>query len=64
MKPAKKLSMNQVIKAASKGDGKGFCLSCKAKVSGVEPDARKYVCPKCGAAKVYGAEELVIMFAF
>ena len=40
---------------------KGFCLACGKAQSGVEPDARKYACESCGASKVYGAEELVIM---
>ena len=39
----------------------GFCLACGAEPDGVEPDARKYECPSCGAAKVYGAEELALM---
>ncbi len=39
----------------------GFCLACGNDASGVEPDARKYVCESCGAAKVFGIEELLIM---
>lgn len=39
----------------------GFCLACGNTQSGVEPDARKYECESCGAPKVYGAEELVLM---
>lgn len=40
----------------------GFCLACgDEQESGVEPDARRYVCASCGAAKVYGAEELMLM---
>jgi hypothetical protein len=41
--------------------GSGFCLACAAEPDGVEPDARRYTCPECGAAKVYGGEELVLM---
>jgi len=40
---------------------KGFCLGCGAEASGVEPDARRYPCESCGAAKVYGLQELAIM---
>lgn len=40
---------------------KGFCLACGKAQSGVESDARKYTCEACGAPKVYGAEELVMM---
>ncbi len=39
----------------------GFCLACGAEAFGVEPDARKYTCEDCGAPKVYGAAELLIM---
>ena len=42
-------------------EGQGFCLACAAEVDGIEPDARRDTCPECGAAKVYGAEELVLM---
>jgi hypothetical protein len=43
------------------GDGTGFCLACGEEASGVEPDARRYECEACGARKVYGIEELVVM---
>lgn len=39
----------------------GFCLACGKTQSGVEPDARRYTCESCGAPKVYGAEQLVVM---
>jgi hypothetical protein len=39
----------------------GFCLACGAESDTVEPDARKYSCGCCGAAKVYGGEELLLM---
>lgn len=42
-------------------DMEGFCLACGETQSGVEPDARKYVCDACGKAKVYGAAELALM---
>lgn len=42
--------------------GNGFCLACGIDVcSGVEPDARQYECESCGAKKVYGMEELLMM---
>lgn len=40
-------------------DNPGFCIECGAEVDGVEPDARGYSCDECGAAAVYGAEELL-----
>lgn len=39
----------------------GWCLACGTEQSGVEPDARLYRCPDCGAHKVYGLEELALM---
>lgn len=41
-------------------DGEGFCLAC-GETQDAEPDARRYVCDSCGAPKVYGNEELVLM---
>ena len=38
----------------------GWCLACGS-TQAAEPDARRYVCESCGAAKVYGAEQLVLM---
>jgi hypothetical protein len=43
------------------GDGSGFCLACGADTDGVEPDARRYECEVCGAPKVYGLSELLMM---
>lgn len=40
---------------------KGWCLNCGKQQDGVEPDARRYTCDKCGEAKVYGPEELALM---
>ena len=38
----------------------GFCLACGETVDGVEPDAAGYTCPHCDAAKVFGAEDLLV----
>ena len=54
-----KPSLSEAL-AASENSG-GFCLACGEENSGVEPDARKYSCECCGAPKVYGAEELILM---
>ena len=45
----------------AQSDYPGFCLACGAEHDSVEPDARKYHCTDCGAHKVYGLEELVLM---
>lgn len=42
-------------------NSEGFCLACGAEHGYVEPDVRKYHCTDCGAHKVYGAEELLLM---
>ena len=42
-------------------EGYGFCLACGNDCQPAEPDARKYVCEACGAEKVYGASELILM---
>lgn len=46
---------------AMRATDEGFCLACGEVVDAIEPDARKVECPCCGAAKVYGTEELVLM---
>ena len=38
----------------------GWCLACGS-TQAAEPDARRYECEACGAPKVYGAEELILM---
>jgi len=61
------LSLNEVLTAAQDAmtdlSNPGFCLSCGAQADGVEPDARGYTCEECGEAKVYGAEEIILMSA-
>ena len=42
-------------------DNPGLCLECGAEADDCEPDARRYECEHCGAKRVYGAEQLVIM---
>jgi hypothetical protein len=44
-------------------DNPGFCLACGAEAEGCEPDAQQYECESCGAAAVYGAEEILIAIA-
>lgn len=56
------LDIDEIIAACEADDGLGFCIACGAEASGVEPDARNYVCENCGEHKVFGAEELVFMY--
>jgi len=55
------ITLDAIMEACESGDNMGFCLACGAEAYGVEPDARGYVCEGCGARKVYGAEECLIM---
>ena len=57
------VTAERIMEAAEADDNLGFCLACGAEAYGVVPDARKYECEECGAHKVYGAEELVLMLA-
>ena len=58
-----KPSLKQLEKASYDG-AVGYCLKCGSKAYGVEPDARKYECDNCGAFKVYGADELLLMVLY
>jgi hypothetical protein len=49
------------IQLAGALENEGFCLACGETQSGVEPDARRYVCEGCGARRVYGAQALAMM---
>jgi len=57
-----KVTLEDVMDACERDDSLGFCTACGAEASGVEPDARNYVCESCGEPKVFGAEELMIMY--
>ena len=56
-----KITIDRIMEAVESGEDMGFCLACGDEAYGVEPDARKYECESCGASKVYGAEELLMM---
>jgi DNA-directed RNA polymerase subunit RPC12/RpoP len=57
------IDIDVVIDAVESGEYVGFCVKCGEEASGVEPDARKYECESCGERGVYGAEELLLMYA-
>jgi hypothetical protein len=50
-----------IIESRGEMEDAGLCVACGAEASNVEPDAREYECESCGAPKVFGLEELVIM---
>jgi hypothetical protein len=56
-----KVTLEQIMEAVAVDDCRGFCLACGAEASGVEPDARNYVCEACDEPQVFGAEELLFM---
>lgn len=44
--------------------GNGVCLACgDVQVGGCEPDAREYKCESCGALRMFGIEEAILMGA-
>lgn len=52
---------NAIHRSHTGTDNPGFCLSCGNEQDGCEPDARNYECEECGARKVFGAEEILMM---
>ena len=50
-----------LLSVAHGDNDEGFCLACGETQSGIEPDAGKCHCDSCGAPKVYGAEQLILM---
>ena len=57
------LTEEQILTAAQADEYLGFCTACGQEADGVEPDAREYVCERCGARAV-GAAELVLMMTY
>jgi len=57
--PQQVFTLEQIEEAME--DYIGFCTNCGAERPCCEPDAREYECEECGANKVYGAEELLVM---
>lgn len=50
-----------VADAAKRGDGTGFCVACGHMQRDISPRERSLHCEACGAHKMCGAEELIIM---
>lgn len=57
----KVIKWSRLKAALESADHRGFCLSCGAEASGVEPDACEYECKVCGEMTVYGAEEVLLV---
>jgi predicted RNA-binding Zn-ribbon protein involved in translation (DUF1610 family) len=56
-----KQSLDVLLNETESDSDSGFCLACGQQAFGIEPDARKYTCDACGAHKVYGCQELLLM---
>lgn len=57
------LTLDKILEALEADAYLGFCLACGAEHDEIEPDACAYPCFDCGAHRVYGAEELILMIA-
>jgi DNA-directed RNA polymerase subunit RPC12/RpoP len=55
------IEMTETEYGNSEAEYGGLCLTCGAQAEGVEPDARHYECESCGAKRVFGMEELLVM---
>jgi Zn finger protein HypA/HybF involved in hydrogenase expression len=56
-----KPALSDLQRVIEEDGNNGFCLACGEEQHGIEPDARTSRCESCGAYKVFGAEELLIM---
>jgi len=57
------LTLERVTQACKDNHDLGFCLACGEEAYGVELDVRIYVCETCDEPMVYGAKEILTMFA-
>ncbi len=53
--------MDAIIRRDTTTDNPGFCIACGSEHEACEPDAQNYECMDCGAHKVFGAEEILLM---
>jgi DNA-directed RNA polymerase subunit RPC12/RpoP len=54
------IDLERVMDAIEEDGYIGFCLECGEEAAMIEPDARNYTCENCGAAQVFGAEEILL----
>ena len=59
------IDIEELFDAVARDMNEGFCIHvlCGEKSYGVEPDCREERCPTCGEFSVYGAEEVLNMYA-
>jgi hypothetical protein len=62
-----KVDIDEIIERAveivSSDELTGICISCGEEQDGCEPDARRYKCQACGKLTVFGAEEILMVYA-
>ena len=56
-----KIDFDRLLEMIYNDELSGFCTACGEEVDGIEPDARNYTCDACGATKVFGAPEILLM---
>jgi hypothetical protein len=61
------LDIEQVMEAVKESwsscSNPGFCMACGAERGGCEPDAENYECWECGENMVFGAEQVLLIYA-
>lgn len=55
------LTKAELSRVVFNDNNEGWCVGCGEFHIGVEPDATRYDCELCGANKVYGLEQLLMM---
>lgn len=55
------ITSERILEAVVADDYLGLCLECGEEIEGVEEDTHKDKCPECGAYRVYGAPELMMI---
>lgn len=61
MRGKKKGLRERVLEAIQEDDYVGFCLDCGAENYQCEPDMEEGRCESCGADRVYGAQQILLM---
>ncbi len=58
-----KVDLERVIIVLDDDECVGFCIVCGTEAEGVEGDAQRQVCEKCGRHQVYGAEMILSLWS-
>ena len=58
--PEKTMDLSDLLVTA-RDESLGLCIKCGAIQYGIEPDARRSLCPECKGRPLYGIEELALM---